>query len=136
MSTRKTVSITALPSLQANLKIPVVRYLLFLYFTFSFSFCPISCLQKFVNKYMGWKNDLRWFLVLLVCVSPNGGGAVYHTMTHLLLILAVDQKYQVLSTGEIIWEWLGLGVIFVWTWQFWSHPVTMVSVISFYSLVC
>ena len=39
------------------------------------------------------------------------------------------RKYQVLSTGQII-----VGVILVWTWQFWSYPVTLASVIFIFHL--
>ena len=39
------------------------------------------------------------------------------------------RKYQVLSTLQII-----VGVILVWTWQFWSHPLTMASVIFIFHL--
>ena len=39
------------------------------------------------------------------------------------------RKYQVLSTGEII-----VGVTLVWTLQFWSHPVTLASVIFIFHL--
>ena len=39
------------------------------------------------------------------------------------------RKYQVLSRGQII-----VGVILVWTWQFWSHPVTLASVIFIFHL--